>query len=377
MMRSFFTEPIGSTRPQLNGLVRCAAGGVVALICSLLLIPAIAQEISPRERLEQALGLGKPVTQEAAANSDQETQDERVQQGTLPPPLLQGPQRSEQQVVESDEGPPVDAEGRPINLQDMQPYLGVRTADLTNALASELGVPVYSGAVLQEVVPDSPAAKAGLAVGSVVVAVDGRRVDRGADLEMQVARKQPGEEILVLFYEGRKLSRAKFLVGGIESAPVSDSVASEVRPAQPEPVAERSESRRPRLTEVPRDRNNDNGDRSRRNGEPRGRLLRRLINPDRDGPGRLLGRLQIFDDRRGDDEDERDEDERDEFSDELAAVELPVPVEAQERVFTGEDLDLNQLLEMISRQEQQIADLQRRVFELERRLSTTANSRDR
>src|SRR6266851_4923163 len=56
-------------------------------------------------------------------------------------------------------------------------WLGVTVQDLTPELAKSLNVPVSRGAVVSDVNPDTPAAKAGLKPEDVVVAVDGNPVD--------------------------------------------------------------------------------------------------------------------------------------------------------------------------------------------------------
>lgn len=55
-------------------------------------------------------------------------------------------------------------------------WLGVSLADLTNASAQRLGLASPNGALVKTVVPQSPAAKAGLEPGDVIVAFRGRGV---------------------------------------------------------------------------------------------------------------------------------------------------------------------------------------------------------
>ncbi|HEX5515129.1 MAG TPA: trypsin-like peptidase domain-containing protein, partial [Gammaproteobacteria bacterium] len=54
--------------------------------------------------------------------------------------------------------------------------LGVVVQDLTPALAQALGTDVKEGAVVTQVLADSPAAQAGLKVGDVIISVDGQKV---------------------------------------------------------------------------------------------------------------------------------------------------------------------------------------------------------
>jgi len=74
-------------------------------------------------------------------------------------------------------------------------YLGVRLGALDPALAEALGVEA-EGALVNEVMPGTPAAEAGLEAGDVIVAVDGRRVEDLGDLRRMVGREQPGTELV-------------------------------------------------------------------------------------------------------------------------------------------------------------------------------------
>src|SRR5262245_12035433 len=60
-------------------------------------------------------------------------------------------------------------------------YLGVYLGDLTEAKAKQLKLDGTKGALIERVIPGSPAAKAGLRSGDVVVAVDGKPI--GSDDE--------------------------------------------------------------------------------------------------------------------------------------------------------------------------------------------------
>src|SRR5690242_10632452 len=60
--------------------------------------------------------------------------------------------------------------------------LGVEAQDLTPQVAAALGTSARKGALITEVTPDSPAAKAGLKPGDLVVAVDGKPIADAQDL---------------------------------------------------------------------------------------------------------------------------------------------------------------------------------------------------
>jgi S1-C subfamily serine protease len=89
-------------------------------------------------------------------------------------------------------------------------YLGVKMGDLTSDLAKQLKLPVDAGALVVEVTPGSPAAKAGLHAadssgrgGDVIVAVDGKRVTTSDDVVAAVADKKPGDPLKLDYYRGK------------------------------------------------------------------------------------------------------------------------------------------------------------------------------
>jgi serine protease Do len=72
-----------------------------------------------------------------------------------------------------------------------RPWIGVQFQELTPELASafSLGDRSHAGALIADVVPRGPAARAGLAAGDVVVGVDGERIAASSDLLRAVLRR--------------------------------------------------------------------------------------------------------------------------------------------------------------------------------------------
>jgi Do/DeqQ family serine protease len=73
--------------------------------------------------------------------------------------------------------------------------LGVVVQGITPDLAEGLGLDSPRGALVSDVTPDSPAAKAGLRDGDVIVAIDGRPVEDANALRNQVAGTAPGTRV--------------------------------------------------------------------------------------------------------------------------------------------------------------------------------------
>jgi len=69
--------------------------------------------------------------------------------------------------------------------------------DLTDDLRTYFGVADGLGVLVSEVVPDGPAAKAGLKGGDVIVAVDGNPIDGPSALGDYIRQKKGGEQVKV------------------------------------------------------------------------------------------------------------------------------------------------------------------------------------
>ncbi len=84
-------------------------------------------------------------------------------------------------------------------------YLGVYIQPLTEDLAKAFGIKETKGAVIAEVVQGTPAAKAGLKPGDVIVAINGQPVQDAAHLRIKVAETPPGTKVrLTIIRNGKK-----------------------------------------------------------------------------------------------------------------------------------------------------------------------------
>jgi len=85
--------------------------------------------------------------------------------------------------------------------------LGVYIQDLTPELAQAFGIDATRGAVIAQVVPDSPAEQAGLREGDVVTAIDGEPVDGASALRNEVGLLRPGRTIrLTVLRDGEEMT---------------------------------------------------------------------------------------------------------------------------------------------------------------------------
>lgn len=85
--------------------------------------------------------------------------------------------------------------------------LGVYIQDVTPELAKALGLKRSTGAVIAQVIPDSPAQKAGLKEGDVVVAVNGKPIRNAGQLRNAIGLLRVGDRVrLQVLRNGRSLT---------------------------------------------------------------------------------------------------------------------------------------------------------------------------
>jgi serine protease Do len=84
-------------------------------------------------------------------------------------------------------------------------YLGVTIQNLTPELAKRLGITNDHGALIRDVESGSPAERAGLRPGNVVVEINGKPVTDGRDLQRALSEASPGSAVtLTIIRDGRQ-----------------------------------------------------------------------------------------------------------------------------------------------------------------------------
>ncbi|HEY6359108.1 MAG TPA: Do family serine endopeptidase, partial [Vicinamibacterales bacterium] len=73
--------------------------------------------------------------------------------------------------------------------------LGVLAQGLTSDMAKSLGLPSVHGAIVADVTPDSPASKAGVRQGDVILKVNGEAITDGNDLRNRISSMSPGSHV--------------------------------------------------------------------------------------------------------------------------------------------------------------------------------------
>ena len=100
--------------------------------------------------------------------------------------------------------------GQPLS----RPFMGIRFVSITRQLADDQKLPVRSGALVggrddqgnptTGVEPGTPAAKAGIKDGDIIVSVNGKPIDAEHPLDATLAQSSPGDTVKVDLLRGGK-----------------------------------------------------------------------------------------------------------------------------------------------------------------------------
>ena len=99
-------------------------------------------------------------------------------------------------------------------------WFGGEGQPVTGQIASSIGLPRPEGVILKTVYPNSPAAKAGLKVGDVVLAIDGNSVDDMQSLNYRITTHKPGDApSFKVFADGKERDVSVTLTAPPETMP--------------------------------------------------------------------------------------------------------------------------------------------------------------
>ncbi len=108
--------------------------------------------------------------------------------------------------------------------------IGVGIQEVNQALADSFKLPRPRGALVGEVIKDGPAEDAGLKPGDVILAVDGREIERSSELPPLVAAIKPGKQATLTVWRDRSERKLRVKVGELEDEP---AVAQRSTPSDP------------------------------------------------------------------------------------------------------------------------------------------------
>ena len=121
--------------------------------------------------------------------------------------------------------------------------LGVTIQEVNQALADNFGLKMPGGALVSSVAKDSPAAKAGLEPGDVIVKFEGKDISRSSELPSLVAQVKPGQQVTLEVWRDGKAKTLTATMGELSDRTTIASAKGEaakgklgvaVRPLSPE-----------------------------------------------------------------------------------------------------------------------------------------------
>jgi serine protease Do len=166
-------------------------GGVVALGLTLIALPspsANSQEPADAKvaEVEQRVAEAQARLAERLA-SEQERLAERVQNRVIQASVRAAVQEAQDQQRRIEVTPEPGDENTMVMLGDEgASWLGVESQEISSEKAKELKLPAERGVLLERIVPDSPAAKAGLKDNDVITEINGQRVEGAAQFRRMI-----------------------------------------------------------------------------------------------------------------------------------------------------------------------------------------------
>jgi len=111
-------------------------------------------------------------------------------------------------------------------------YLGIVPEDITPGLAEGFNLPDQSGALVGDVETNTPAQRAGIMSGDVILEINGKKVNDANSLRLMVSEMEPGTSVSVkLFHNGQQKTV------NVSLAKLPDAVAGNDTPDKNSPLA--------------------------------------------------------------------------------------------------------------------------------------------
>ena len=106
-------------------------------------------------------------------------------------------------------------------------WLGVRIQEVTKEIADVENLKNTEGALIASVGEKSPAKKAGLKPGDIILKFDGKKIDKMRTLPKIVSRTEVGKSVELQIWRNKKLITKKLILGRLES---SEDFKAEIKP---------------------------------------------------------------------------------------------------------------------------------------------------
>jgi serine protease Do len=117
-------------------------------------------------------------------------------------------------------------------------WLGVRIQEVTKEIADVEGLKNTQGALIASVGEKSPADKAGLKAGDIILKFDGKKIDTMRTLPKLVSRTEVGKTVDLEIWRNKKILIKKLKLGRLES---SEDFKAETKTSTPKPKTKDTE----------------------------------------------------------------------------------------------------------------------------------------
>ncbi len=97
-------------------------------------------------------------------------------------------------------------------------WLGVRIQEVTKEIAEVEGMKEPKGALVASVSPQSPADKAGLKAGDIILEFDGKKINTMRTLPKEVGNTAVGKQVIVKIWRNKKLISKRLTLGRLEAS---------------------------------------------------------------------------------------------------------------------------------------------------------------
>ncbi len=116
--------------------------------------------------------------------------------------------------------------------------IGVSIASVESDIADSLGLKKAEGALVRGVEEGSPAAKAGIEAGDIIVRFDGKPVEKSVDLQRLVGNTRPGSKVMLTVWRRGAYKELRLTVAALEEEKVAKAASAEKPAAKPSGAAQ-------------------------------------------------------------------------------------------------------------------------------------------
>lgn len=105
-------------------------------------------------------------------------------------------------------------------------WLGVYIQEVTPEIAEKFGLEKSKGALVSDITPDSPAERAGLTRGDIILKIDDKEIQSVSELQQTVRSHRPGDKVKVELWRDKKTMVVEVALGELQEE--SSGVVSEL-----------------------------------------------------------------------------------------------------------------------------------------------------